>query len=243
MPSTCEANKYPDHIAIIMDGNGRWAKGHGQPRNLGHQQGVDSVKSTVAFCVQNKISYLTLFAFGQDNNKRPQEEVEFIIALFAYQLKDNVNDFCQRNIKIKVIGDLSQLNQEVTDAIMQAEQATKHCTGLQLAFALNYSGRWDITAAAKNLCNKVHNGALTADRVNSDALAACLPSACLPNVDLMIRTSGEARLSDFLLWQMAYAELYFTPTSWPDFNPSALEDACAWFACKERRFGRISEQL
>ncbi len=243
MSYTGEANKYPGHIAIIMDGNGRWAKGHGQPRNLGHQQGVDSVKSTVAFCVQNKISYLTLFAFGQDNNKRPQEEVEFIIALFAYQLKDNVNDFCQRNIKIKVIGDLNQLNQEVTNAIMLAEEATKHCTGLQLAFALNYSGRWDLATAANNVCKKVIQGTLTADQICADTFAISLPSACIPNVDLMIRTSGEARLSDFLLWQMAYAELYFTPTSWPDFNAAALQKACEWFACKERRFGRISEQL
>lgn len=243
MKSTCQVNKYPDHIAIIMDGNGRWAKEQGQPRNLGHQQGVDSVKSTVTFCVQHNIPYLTLFAFGQDNNKRPQEEVAFIIALFAYQLKSNVSDFCERNIKIKVIGDIHPFNQEVADAIAHAEQATQHCTGLQLAFALNYSGRWDLATAANNLCKKVIEGTLTADQVGADTLAVCLPSACLPNVDLMIRTSGEARLSDFLLWQMAYAELYFTPISWPDFNAVALEDACQWFACKERRFGRISEQL
>ena len=243
MPLVGQRNKYPDHIAIIMDGNGRWAKGHGQPRSLGHQQGVDSVKSVVAFCVQKNISYLTLFAFGQDNNKRPQEEVDFLFSLFVYQLKDNVDDFCKRNIKIKVIGNIAQLNPEVWEAISQAESATQNCTGLQLAFALNYSGRWDIAAAAKKLCEKVLARTITINQVNPHALEESLPSSCLPNVDLMIRTSGETRLSDFILWQLAYAELYFTSMSWPDFNDAALEEACDWFASKERRFGQISEQL
>jgi undecaprenyl diphosphate synthase len=238
-----DKSAYPNHIAIIMDGNGRWAKGQGQPRNQGHQQGVDSVKSVVSFCVQNNISYLTLFAFGQDNNKRPHEEVEFIIALFAYQLKENVEDFCKRNIKIKVVGNLAGLNKEVTQAIAYAEEATKDCSGLQLAFALNYAGRWDLSTAAKNLAKQVQTGQLSVEQIDADALASALPSSCLPNVDLMIRTSGEARLSDFIIWQLAYAELYFTPIAWPEFHTEALQEACDWFASRERRFGQTSEQL
>jgi undecaprenyl diphosphate synthase len=241
--SQVETSKYPSHIAIIMDGNGRWATGQGQPRNAGHQQGVDSVKSVVAFCVQNDIAHLTLFAFGQDNNKRPQEEVEFIIALFAYQLNDNIDDFCARNIKIQVIGDFSRLNEEVTEAVERAEKATQACTGLQLTFALNYAGRWDITTAAKALCQQVQSGTLQIDQIDQAQLAAALPSASLPNVDLMIRTSGESRLSDFIIWQLAYAELYFTPVAWPAFDEKALQGACDWFASRERRFGQISEQL
>ncbi len=241
MSLSSRTKKYPDHLAIIMDGNGRWAQSHGQPRRYGHQMGVDSVKSAVAFCMKHSISYLTLFAFGQDNNKRPQEEVDFLISLFVHQLCDNLPDFCERNIKIKVIGDLAQFNQEIADVIAKAELSTEHCTGLQLAFALNYSGRWDITSAAKKLCEKVLASQLSIDEVNADAVSASLPSACVPYVDLMIRTSGEARLSDFLLWQMAYAELYFTPISWPDFNGDALEEACAWFASRERRFGQINK--
>jgi len=236
-------NSYPGHIAIIMDGNGRWAKSQGQPRNAGHQQGVDSVKSAVAFCVKNNIDYLTLFAFGQDNNKRPVEEIDFIISLFAYQLNDNIEDFCARNIKAKVIGDFSNLNEEVKAAIQAAEAATEHCTGLQLSFALNYAGRWDITMAAKSLCQQVKAGDIAIDDIQADHFAAALPTASLPNVDLMIRTSGEARLSDFILWQLAYAELYFTDTSWPNFDGQSLQDACEWYAGRERRFGKISEQL
>lgn len=233
----------PNHIAIIMDGNGRWAKGQGRPRNAGHEQGVDSVKSTVAYCVKNHIHYLTLFAFGQDNNKRPQKEVDFLIALFVHQLFENIPDFCTRNIKIRVIGDFKKFNAEVIEAIQKAETATQNCTGLQLTFALNYAGRWDLTAATKKLCAQVQAGDLALEHITQELFMEAMPSAALPNVDLMIRTSGEARLSDFMLWQLAYAELYFTPISWPEFNEQAMADACAWFASRERRFGKISEQL
>ena len=233
----------PQHIAIIMDGNGRWAKSHGQQRNQGHQMGVESVKSTVTFCVENQIPFLTLFAFGKDNHKRPSDEINFIMGLIAFQLHDNTEDFLDKNIRIKIVGDRSQLNKDVNDAIDAAENATAHCSGLQLSFALNYCGRWDISTAAKAMAQAVEKGELESSAIDEKVLQQHLPSSCLPNVDLLIRTSGESRLSDFLLWQLTYSELYFTPISWPDFNTQALQEACKWFASRERRFGKISEQL
>jgi undecaprenyl diphosphate synthase len=235
--------RLPKHIAIIMDGNGRWAKKRGLPRYAGHPAGVDAVRGVVELCVELKISVLTLFAFSSENWQRPQKEVSLIMDLFLRSLKKEVRRLDRNNVKLRVIGDKSAFAPNLQQQIQEAEQRTESNQGLLLQVAANYGGRWDITQAARHLAEKVAQGELTPDEIDEPALAQNLCFPGVPEPDLFIRTGGEKRISNFLLWQCAYTELHFTDLLWPDFNRQALEGALADFSSRQRRFGRTGEQV
>ena len=242
MESNQQSIQYLNHIAIIMDGNGRWAQAHGQARQYGHSEGVNSVKSVVRFCGENGVNFITLFAFGQDNQKRPQEEINFLMALFAEQLKANTDDLLAENVKIKIIGDMNGLYPEVIASIKASEQKTAHCTGLQFTLAMNYSGHWDIAQASKNIYQAAQDNAIQIDDINKHNFADYLPSNCVPAIDLLTVPVVSLVLVTFV-WQMAYAELYLTTIPWPEFHGQQLQQACEWFANRERRFGKTSATI
>lgn len=233
----------PKHIAVIMDGNGRWAKKRLKPRLFGHRAGVKAVRETLTCAAKLKIPAITLFAFSSENWKRPQEEVSVLMDLFLSALSKEVTRLHKNNLKLQIIGDKTKFNQKLQDKILEAEKLTANNTGTVINIAANYGGQWDITQAAQKLAQEVESGKLTASDITEDALSQHLCMADLPPVDLMIRTSGEQRISNFMLWQMAYAELYFTETLWPDFNEEQMLEAIGWFVTRERRFGCTSEQL
>lgn len=232
-----EHHQIPRHIAVIMDGNGRWAKKRFLPRVMGHKKGLDTLENLCANCSDAGVEYLTVFAFSTENWRRPQDEVGFLMGLFLQALKKQVRRMHEHNMRLKVIGDRSRFNAEIVSGIEAAERLTAGNTGLTLTIAADYGGRWDILQAANKLlaAGKAHIG-------ESD-LNAELMLGGAPEPDLFIRTGGEMRISNFLLWQMAYAELYFTDTLWPDFDKAAFQAAVASFQKRERRFGRTSEQL
>jgi undecaprenyl diphosphate synthase len=235
--------RLPKHIAIIMDGNGRWAKKRGLPRYAGHPAGVDAVRGVVELCVELKISVLTLFAFSSENWQRPPKEVNLIMDLFLRSLKKEVRRLDRNHVKLRVIGEHSAFSPKLQQQIREAEQRTQSNQGLLLQVAANYGGRWDITQAARRLAEKVAQGELAPDQVDEQALANNLSFSGVPEPDLFIRTGGERRISNFLLWQCAYTELYFTDMLWPDFNRQAMEEALADFSRRQRRFGRTGEQV
>lgn len=235
--------RLPKHIAIIMDGNGRWAKKRGLPRYAGHPSGVEAVRKVVEVCVELRIPVLTLFAFSSENWQRPQKEVNLIMDLFMRSLKKEVRRLERNHVKLKVIGDRSAFTKTLQAQIEEAEQQTAHNQGLLLQVAANYGGRWDITQAAKRLAEQVRRGDLTPDQIDEDQFSRNLCSPDVAEPDLFIRTGGEQRISNFLLWQCAYTELYFTDLLWPDFNRKALEEALHDFARRQRRFGRTGEQV
>jgi undecaprenyl diphosphate synthase len=228
----------PRHVAIIMDGNGRWAKKRFLPRVGGHRRGVEAVREVVKACMERGVGYLTLFAFSSENWRRPTEEVTFLMQLFLRSLEQEVSKLHENGIRFKVAGDLSPFDAKIVDLIRRAEELTAANTGLTLTIAANYGGRWDILQAA-NRCMEAEPGA----PVTEERLAAHLSMAYAPEPDLFIRTGGEQRVSNFLLWQLAYTELYFTDALWPDFGAEALEEALASYRRRERRFGRTSEQV
>jgi len=230
----------PKHIAVIMDGNGRWARKRFLPRIAGHKRGVETVRDLVKQCVQLKVEYLTLFAFSSENWRRPTEEVSFLMGLFMDALKREVVKLHQNNIKLVMIGDRSRFDAALIAQIDESEKLTANNTGLILTIAANYGGRWDVLQAV----NKMQQAApqLTG-HYREEHLTPCLSMSYAPEPDLFIRTGGEKRISNFLLWQLAYSELYFTDTLWPDFNESAFNLAIQSYQQRERRFGRTSEQL
>lgn len=230
----------PKHIAVIMDGNGRWARKRFLPRIAGHKRGVETVRDLVKQCIQLKVEYLTLFAFSSENWRRPPEEVTFLMGLFMQALKREVVKLHQNNIKLIMIGDRSRFDTTLIAQIEASEQLTMHNNGLILTIAANYGGRWDILQAV----NKMQLAApqLVGD-YREDHLSPHLAMSYAPEPDLFIRTGGEKRISNFLLWQLAYTELYFTDTLWPDFNEEAFNLAIQSYQQRERRFGRTSEQL
>jgi undecaprenyl diphosphate synthase len=228
----------PGHVAIIMDGNGRWAKKRFLPRVAGHHKGVEAVRDIVKACAERGVSYLTLFAFSSENWRRPPDEVSLLMALFARALEGEVRRLHQNGIRFRVIGDVSAFSQRIQEMIREAEVLTAENTALTLTIAANYGGRWDIVNAVNRLHAAGHQGELTEMQ-----LEAHLSMAGMPEPDLFIRTGGEQRVSNFLLWQLAYTEFYFTPVLWPDFDDQALARAFASYAGRERRFGRTSEQL
>jgi undecaprenyl diphosphate synthase len=230
----------PKHIAVIMDGNGRWARKRFLPRIAGHKRGVETVRDLVKQCVQLKVEYLTLFAFSSENWRRPTEEVSFLMGLFMDALKREVVKLHQNNIKLVMIGDRSRFDAALIAQIDESEKLTTNNTGLILTIAANYGGRWDVLQAV----NKMQQAApqLTG-HYQEDHLTPYLSMSYAPEPDLFIRTGGEKRISNFLLWQLAYSELYFTDTLWPDFNESAFNLAIQSYQQRERRFGRTSEQL
>ncbi|WP_373762139.1 isoprenyl transferase [Neisseria dentiae] len=229
--------RIPRHIAVIMDGNGRWAKKRFLPRVMGHKRGLDALENMVKRCAELGVQYLTVFAFSTENWRRPEEEVSFLMGLFLQALQKQVQRLHENNMRVKVIGNRSRFSEPIQQGIAAAEALTAGNTGLTVTVAADYGGRWDILQAVNRL---IEEGAA---EVTEEALAKHLMLSEAPEPDLFIRTGGETRISNFLLWQMAYAELYFADTLWPDFDDAALDAAIRSFQTRERRFGRTSEQL
>ncbi|AEB28074.1 polyprenyl diphosphate synthase [Francisella hispaniensis] len=230
------------HLAIIMDGNGRWAKSRLKPRIFGHRNSVSSVDATIEYCVENNIEILTLFAFGRDNWLRPAQEVADLMDLFYKTLKDKTPKLHDNNIVLTVVGDRSRLSDKLISMIEYSESLTKSNTGLKLRLAVDYAGRWDIVEATRAIAREVDTGKLGVDEIDQNSFAKYLVGGDIP-VDLLIRTSGEVRLSDFMLWQLAYAEMYFTDIMWPDFSKQELIKAVEYFYSRQRRFGKSGEQI
>ncbi|MET0069944.1 MAG: isoprenyl transferase [Candidatus Thiodiazotropha sp.] len=235
--------RLPQHIAIIMDGNGRWAKKRGLPRYAGHPAGVEAVRGVVEVCVELQIPVLTLFAFSSENWQRPQKEVNLIMDLFMRSLKKEVRRLERNHVKLRVIGDRSAFADNLQQQIEEAERQTENNQGLLLQVAANYGGRWDIAQAAKHLAEQVQSGKIAPEQIDEEQFSRHLCFADVPEPDLFIRTGGEKRISNFLLWQCAYTELYFSDMLWPDFNRKALEEALHDFSSRQRRFGRTGEQV
>ncbi len=235
------ASDVPQHVAIIMDGNGRWATHRHMPRVAGHGRGLDAVRNTVEACAVRGVRYLTLFAFSSENWRRPAEEVTFLMRLFAAALRREVVRMHANRIRLRVVGDLTAFSPRIQRLIRDAEVKTEHNEGMTVTIAANYGGRWDILQATRRML-AASPAMLPAD-VTEAALTPYLQMAFAPEPDLFIRTGGEQRISNFLLWQLAYTELYFTDTYWPDFDAAALDQAFASYRRRERRFGRTSAQL
>jgi len=233
----------PQHIAIIMDGNGRWAKNRHQPRFMGHRAGVKSVENIVKYCAEIGVDVLSLFAFSSENWKRPTKEVSLLMELFALSLKQQAKRLHKNNIRLKIIGDISKFSTSLQKQITQAQQLTENNTGLTINIAANYGGHWDITQSFRQLAEKVKSGELEPDAITEQMISSGLTTADLPEPDLFIRTGGEQRVSNFMLWQLAYTEFFFTDTLWPDFNSEELDNAITSFFQRERRFGKTSEQI
>lgn len=233
----------PRHVAIIMDGNGRWAQRKGKIRTFGHKAGVESVRAVVRFARKTSIESLTLFAFSSENWKRPEEEVSVLMELFNLVLNSEVKRLNKNGVRLKVIGDLSAFDARLVEKIKQAEALTEHNSELTLNIAANYGGRWDIVHATKVLAAKVASNALNVDDIDEALFNQHVSTSQLPELDLLIRTGGEHRISNFLLWQCAYAELYFTDVLWPDFNEDVFQQAVDDFNIRQRRFGQTAEQV
>ncbi|PIP78841.1 MAG: di-trans,poly-cis-decaprenylcistransferase [Gammaproteobacteria bacterium CG22_combo_CG10-13_8_21_14_all_40_8] len=235
--------QYPNHVAIVMDGNGRWAQAKNRPRVYGHQQGVECTRGIIEYSAKVGIKALTLFAFSSENWKRPEQEVSFLMQLFIKALSREAQKLHQNNVCLKVIGEVTDFEPELQRVITEVETLTAKNDGLKLFIAANYGGQWDITLAAKKIAQKVQSGNLRIEQIDADLFQQQLCLADVPAVDLFIRTGGEIRISNFLLWQIAYAELYFTKILWPDFNEEQFLLAIGHYAKRERRFGQITEQL
>ena len=238
-----DKQKLPRHIAIIMDGNGRWAQEKGEGRLYGHLHGVESVRNIVEGAAELSIENLTLYAFSTENWDRPAYEVSGLMELLVDTIKKEVPTLNKNNIRLHVIGDLSKMPKSAIDELDESKQITSGNTGLNLVMALSYSSRWEIVQAAKHIAEDVKEGKLDTSAVNQDIFKQYLSTANFPDPELMIRTSGEFRISNFLLYQMAYAELHFTPVRWPDFRKENLYAAIIDFQSRERRFGKTSEQV
>ena len=234
---------FPKHVAIIMDGNGRWSESKGKHRMFGHKHGVKSLRSAIVFASENSIEALTVFAFSSENWKRPEKEVNMLMELFFTVLGSEVKKLHKNNIKLQILGDISAFSERLQKKIDAAQKLTENNTGLTLNVAANYGGHWDITSATKKIAQKIENGLLNADDVDDSLIEEHLSLGGLSNVDLMIRTGGDYRISNFVLWQLAYSELYFTDILWPDFDANAFQTAVNVFLGKERRYGQTSAQL
>jgi undecaprenyl diphosphate synthase len=232
------AGDIPRHVAIIMDGNGRWAKKRFLPRVAGHRKGVEAVREVVKACIEQGVEYLTLFAFSSENWRRPPEEVSFLMQLFLRSLEQEVGKLDSNGIRFKVVGDLSPFDERIVEHIRRSEELTANNTRLTLTVAANYGGRWDILQAANRCRAESPEAEITEER-----LAKFLSMSYAPEPDLFVRTGGEQRVSNFLLWQLAYSELFFTETLWPDFGTASLGEAFTSYRRRERRFGRTSEQI
>lgn len=235
--------KIPKHVAIIMDGNGRWAQVRGKRRTFGHKAGVDAVRASVKYARQSGIQSLTLFAFSSENWKRPKEEVGVLMDLFGLVLKSEIKRLHKNDIRLKVIGDLSSFSESLQKKIHKAEALTANNSALTVNIAANYGGRWDIVNAAKQLISKVQSAEIDSSAITEEVFDQHMSTARLPELDLLIRTGGDHRVSNFLLWQCAYAEFYFTDILWPDFNEDAFKAAVEDFSSRQRRFGLTGEQI
>ena len=238
-----DINKLPAHVAIIMDGNGRWARQRGLDRIFGHQQGVKAVREVIETAAELEIGYLTLYAFSNENWRRPDEEVSALMGIMIQSLSNETETLIKNNIRLRAIGDMERLSEEVRERLFETINLTSHSTGLTLIIALSYSSRWEITMAAKKISTDSRNGILNPDSITEEDFEKYLNTSGIPDPELMIRTSGELRISNFLLWQVAYAEFYFTETLWPDFGKDDFYTAIIDFQKRERRFGKTSEQV
>lgn len=235
--------RLPKHIAIIMDGNGRWAKEQGKMRVFGHQHGVDTVRRVTEACAELGVEYLTLYAFSTENWNRSSLEVDALMTILTQALKTELKTLNDNNIRLAAIGDLNRLPKSQYDALMYSINDTKDNTRMTLTLCLSYSGRWEITDAVKKIASKVKDGALAIEQINEECVSNNLATAQMPDPELLIRTSGEERISNYLLWQIAYSELYFTKKYWPEFSKEDLYEAIVNYQNRERRFGKTSEQL
>lgn len=238
-----ELNNIPDHIAVIMDGNGRWAKKKGAARIFGHKNAIKAVRDTVEGCAELGVKYLTLYAFSTENWGRPKVEVDALMELLIDSLRKELSTLMKNNIRLETIGDIGGLPSKCVTALESDVKASQDNSGLTLILALNYSGRAELAKAVTNIANKIEMGELRSSKINESTLASNLDTAGYPDPELLIRTSGELRLSNFLLWQLAYTELYFTNVLWPDFRKKHLIEALEEYNKRERRFGKTSEQL
>ncbi|HUG59716.1 MAG TPA: polyprenyl diphosphate synthase [Candidimonas sp.] len=241
--SVPERTEVPRHVAIIMDGNGRWATKRFLPRTAGHVRGVQAVRRAVEACGKRGVEYLTLFAFSSENWRRPQEEVSLLMRLFIQTLEKEVNKLNEQGVRLRIVGDLSPFEPKLQALIHSAEQRTAHNTALTLTIAANYGGRWDILQAFQRLLQAHPELAQNPKAMEEPLLTQYLSMAYAPEPDLFIRTGGEQRISNFLVWQLAYTELYFSDDFWPDFGPKELDTAFEWYRTRERRFGRTSAQV
>jgi undecaprenyl diphosphate synthase len=233
----------PQHVAIIMDGNGRWARSRGKPRSAGHRASIKVVRRVVEECIRRKIPYLTLFAFSSENWRRPPDEVGLLMKLLLEALAREVSDLHENRVRLRFIGDRNVLGAEIGRAMLRSEALTTANAGLVLCVAFAYGGRWDIAQACRSLAGEVAAGHLKPDEIDEEHIAARLAPAGMPDPDLLIRTGGELRISNFLLWNLAYSELYFTDVLFPDFGAAELDAALHFFAQRERRFGKTSAQV
>ncbi|MEO9476927.1 MAG: isoprenyl transferase [Cyclobacteriaceae bacterium] len=243
MTQQLNLDNLPKHIAVIMDGNGRWAKGKGAARLFGHKHAIKAVREVTEGCAELGVEYLTLYAFSTENWARPKAEVDGLMSLLVTTINDEISTLMDNNVSLQSIGDIKGLPQKAQNGLAQAKEKTKGNTGLKLVLALNYSGRWDILNALQNVAKEVSEGVLSPDAMHSNVFEKHLSTNGIPDPELLIRTSGEMRISNFLLWEMAYTELYFTKVLWPDFRKKDLLEAIAAYQQRERRFGKISEQL
>ncbi len=243
LKSKIDTTRLPKHVAIIMDGNGRWAKNRGEARVFGHQHGVESVRQVATTAAELGIRYLTLYAFSTENWKRPQYEVDALMDLLVHTLSDELETLMKNNIRLKAIGDLSGLKTDCYNQLLQTMERTAGNERMDLILALNYSGRWEITESARKIASEVAAGNLKPEDITGDTIDLYLSTVGIPEPELLIRTGGENRVSNFLLWQIAYSELYFTQVFWPDFRDKDLYEAIIDYQSRERRFGMISEQI
>ena len=235
--------RIPSHIAIIMDGNGRWAKERGLNRAHGHQEGVVAVRKIVEAAIQAHVKFLTIYAFSTENWNRPDDEVDALMELMVHAIVKETPDLIKQGVRLLTIGDYERLPNKTKTALNECITQTKEGSSITLILALSYSSKWEITQAVKKMMGDIHNNQLTSEDLNEELLSDYLSTKGIPDPDLLIRTGGEKRISNFLLWQLAYAELYFTDTYWPDFREEHLYKAICNFQCRERRFGKTSEQI
>jgi undecaprenyl diphosphate synthase len=236
-------DRVPKHVAVIMDGNGRWAKNHGEARVYGHMNGVNSVRESLTAAGEIGVRYLTLYAFSTENWDRPIEEVSALMDLLVQTIVKEIDELQERQVRLRAIGDLSSLPAQCRKTLVDAMERTKHNDRITVILALSYSARWEITKAFQQMAQLVKEGKMQPNELNQDSIAAHLETAGIPDPELLIRTSGEKRISNFLLWQIAYSELYFTDTLWPDFTREDFYEAVIAYQNRERRFGKISEQI
>lgn len=238
-----QKNKLPKHIAIIMDGNGRWAAKQGNERIFGHEHGVESVRSTVEGAAEVGLQYLTLYAFSTENWSRPDVEVNALMGLLVQAINEETEKLKEKNVRLSMIGDFESLPPEVQSKLNWSIAELKDCTGLNVVLALSYSSKWEITEAIRKIATEIKDGSLQPEEIDKNLLDKYLATVGIPDPELLIRTSGENRVSNFLLWQIAYTEFYFTPKLWPDFRKDDLFEAICDFQNRERRFGKTSQQL
>ena len=238
-----DPTRIPRHVAIIMDGNGRWAKQHGHERNFGHENGVSTVRQITEIASEVGVGFLTLYTFSTENWNRPQEEVDALMNLIVVSIEQQTPDLIKNNVRLTTIGNMERMPEFAANRLRKCMEDTGHCTGLVLCLALSYSSRWEIVEACREMASKCASGVMAPEDIDDEMFSRHLATRDMPDPDLLIRTGGDLRVSNYLLWQIAYSELYFTPKYWPDFTKEDFVDAIADFQARERRYGKTSEQV